>query len=44
MTVSEFMKQAIPATLTAKVTEAFKLLASVDKITWPTVPATGYFF
>jgi hypothetical protein len=40
MNVSEQLKQAIPAALAAQVREAFKLLESVDKIIWPTVPAT----
>jgi len=40
MNIAEFLKQALPATLTARVTEAFKLLESLDKTTWPTVPAT----
>lgn len=41
--VVELLKQAVPAHLTARVKEALDLLASLDKITWPTVPATGNF-
>ena len=44
MSVSEQLSQAIPAALAAQVREAFKLLESVDKIIWPTVPATPSLF
>jgi hypothetical protein len=40
----EFMKQAIPATLTEQAKEAFRLLESLPKFTWPIVPATGDLF
>jgi hypothetical protein len=42
--MSYLLSQYIPATLTVKVTEALKLLESVDKISWPTVPPTGNLF
>jgi hypothetical protein len=41
MNHAEFMKQAIPAALAAQVKETFRLLASLDKISWPSVPTTG---
>ncbi|MEO6981624.1 MAG: hypothetical protein ABI072_00740 [Edaphobacter sp.] len=44
MNIVEFLNQAIPAALSAQVREAFKLLESLDKIDWPTVPATGDIF
>jgi hypothetical protein len=44
MNVSEQLKQAIPAALAAQVKEALRLLASLDKISWPTVPPTGDLF
>jgi hypothetical protein len=39
--MTEFFAKYMPATLTEQVTEALKTLESLNKITWPTVPATG---
>jgi hypothetical protein len=44
MTVSEQLEQAIPVALAARAKEVFKLLESVPKFTWPTVPVTGDIF
>jgi hypothetical protein len=44
MTVSEQLNQAMPAELAAQVKEAFRLLDSLPKFVWPTVPATPSLF
>jgi hypothetical protein len=39
--MSELFAKYMPATLTTQVTEALKLLKSLNKVTWPAVPKTG---
>ena len=40
--MSEFFAKYMPATLIAQVTEALKMLESLNKVvTWPIVPPTG---